>query len=65
MDIETIDNVLIFYSIDDEKTVLDTVKFIQEKIKVNIEKFSDRGHFTDKEFPELLNIITDELPKDI
>ena len=54
--------ITMFYSTDDDHSILDSVAKIKNEIKyVSIKEFSNRGHFDDfagtKEFPELLKEI--------
>lgn len=57
--------ITIFVSLDDGQEVLESVEYLIRNLPgVVFKQFSDRGHFTeekegDKEFPELLEAITD------
>ena len=48
-------SVTLFYSTDDHPSVIDSVGIISEKANgLNIKKYTDRGHFKQSTFPELL-----------
>jgi len=53
--------VKIFISSDDYESVIKTVDILIEKVpNLDIRKFSNRKHFSDKEFPELLALISED-----
>lgn len=55
---ERTSGVTVFVSEDDYPSVVKSVEILQEKIPdLDIKRFNDRGHFKDKEFPELLALI--------
>ncbi len=48
----------IFVSSDDSSGILDSVKLIKDKfVHATYHEFTDKEHFTNKEFPELLEIL--------
>lgn len=48
----------LFISSDDDQEMQTTVKVVREKISnITMHEFSDKGHFCEKEFPELLDIL--------
>lgn len=51
-------NVSVFVSSDDYSDVVKTVDILSEKIPdLQVQKYSNRGHFKEKQFPELLDLI--------
>lgn len=49
---------IVFISNDDEPSVVETVDILKESVQgINYREYSDRKHFTTKEFPELLKEI--------
>lgn len=47
--------VAVFISHEDEPSVVKTVDILKQKVRgLNIKEYTDRGHFFDAEFPELL-----------
>jgi predicted alpha/beta hydrolase family esterase len=50
--------VSVFVSSNDYPSVIESVAIVSEKVQgLDMHQYSDRGHFKDKEFPELLNLI--------
>jgi uncharacterized protein len=48
----------IFFSLDDEESVLQSMKTIKEKLPGAVyHQYGDKGHFTDATFPELLALL--------
>lgn len=51
-------NIHVFISADDDPSVLESVRILKQKLpNATYHEFTDRDHFCDKEFPELLEII--------
>lgn len=60
------DGVTVFYSIDDEDGVVETVRILKEKVPgILYKEFNNKGHFTFNDlksdtFPEVLEALTDQ-----
>lgn len=48
----------VFVSSDDEPSVVKTVDMLKEQVRgLNVQQYTDRGHFMTKEFKELLEVV--------
>jgi len=57
------DFISLFYSEDDPHIPQKEFRFIENKLKPEVFKFKDRGHFMDKTFPELLIYLESKVEK--